>query len=51
LAKSSGRLVKWGGLSAALPANMKRVSAAQREQQLADRRDSYALRFVVDGDP
>ena len=42
----TGQLVKLKDLDAALPAAIKRVTAAERREQIMDRQRSFALRYV-----
>ena len=44
---ASGQLIKLKDLDSILPAGMKRVTAAERKLQIADRQETFKLRYVV----
>lgn len=48
LPKAKSRMVKLKDLDAALPADMRRVTPEQRKQQLAERLETFKLRYYVD---
>jgi hypothetical protein len=43
---AKGKLVKLANLDGAMPEGARRVSPAERQQQLAERRETYLLRFA-----